>query len=220
MSRMQLMHRKMMTLIELLIVMAIVTLVIGIVGFNVYRLVVDQRFRNEVKMVVDHLRLAQNLMLIMESDVHVKFQERDGYILMSLESNEELEWFKRLNTEPKMLKVIHHVGFDEKGKEKISGLEERGVLDIKFLSGGTVMTSGILRLATARNNENALKRFVCLSGYPEPITVKMDFESCPSQEKESDFKERLTRATVQKIKEMGIEDEVEKVAGEKTQNAG
>lgn len=218
-QKLQTLRRQYITLIEMLVVLGILSLVIGLVGFNVRHLVVDQRFRNEVKMVVDQLRMAQNLMLIMDSDIHVKFQEKDGYILMELESSLELPWLKALNPEPKTLNVIHHVGFDEKGKEKMSGFEERGVLDIKFLSGGNVMTSGTLRLATARDSQNALKRFICLSGYPKPIVVQMEF-SCPEDEIDQEFKEQLTRMTVQEIQEIGNHLEHGKEGNQHEQSSG
>ena len=68
-------RRHFITLLELLIVIAILALVSGVIGVNIKKALLDQRFRMEVGMILDELRLAQDLMLILSTDVHVKFSQ-------------------------------------------------------------------------------------------------------------------------------------------------
>jgi Tfp pilus assembly protein FimT len=203
-------RRQQITLIELLIVLAVLSIVIGLIGFNVRNLIFEQRFKNEVKLVVDQLRMAQNLMLITGSNVHVKFRQGDGEIIMELESSHEIPWLKDAHAATKRLSVIRHVGFEEKDKEFSSGLEEPGVADVQFLSRGTVMTEGKLLVETQKGSENSLARFICLSGSPGPITVRTKEDSdCPKKIAD-EFKERLIRVTEQEIQEVGIDVEKKK----------
>ncbi|QLH36565.1 MAG: type II secretion system protein [Parachlamydiaceae bacterium] len=66
--------KRFFTLIELLIVLMVLALASGVIGFSVHRALREQRFKTEVELVADSLRLAQNLMLIMNADVHVTFK--------------------------------------------------------------------------------------------------------------------------------------------------
>lgn len=197
-------RRRHITLIELLVVLGVLSLVIGVIGFNIHELLIEQRFKNEVKMVVNQLRMAQNLMLIMNSDVRVRFREKKGAIAMEMESSKKLPWLKHVQGEPKELHTIRHVGFEEKNAIDI-GNEKSGVGEIMFLSGGSVMSKGTLKLSTDRDNENALQRFICLSGHPEPIVISKGSKdgSCLRKDEE-DFKDKLAKAIEQEIKEVGI----------------
>ena len=75
------------TLLESLIVISILAIAAGVIGFSVNRALREQHFKTEVELVVDYLRLAQNLMLIMNADVHVIFKaaESEKSNLMSIE---------------------------------------------------------------------------------------------------------------------------------------
>lgn len=204
-------RKKQMTLIEMLVVIMVLSLIVSVIGFNVYRLVGDQRFRNEVKMVLDELRLAQNLMLIMGSDVRVTFEGENGAILMKLESSKDISWLKAVHPEPKKLRVIHHASFSKELKDLSFGFEQNGIREIKFFSKGATMSSGILRLSVSSDEDtdekNTLTRYICLSGHPEPITMQL--KNCSEKNKtDADFKDQLRRITEQQIKEIGIPDEV------------
>ena len=72
--RFQLVSKRFITLFEILIVMAVLAIGTMGIGFNVHRALREQHFKSEVELVVDYLRLAQNLMLIMDADVRVIFE--------------------------------------------------------------------------------------------------------------------------------------------------
>ena len=79
--------RRYITFVEMMIVLTVMILTLGLIGLNINRLVVEQRFKSEAALVVDQLRLAQDLMLILNTDAIVKFRkEPDGGIKSWIEN--------------------------------------------------------------------------------------------------------------------------------------
>ena len=70
--------RRCLTLVELLIVLAIIAMATGIAAIQVSKAVREQRFRSEVAIVASQLRLAQDLMLMRGSYVTVNFKENSS----------------------------------------------------------------------------------------------------------------------------------------------
>lgn len=164
-------HRKAITLIEVLIVISILSLAAGIVAVGLNKAVVDQRFRTEVSMIVDSLRLAQDLMLVLGTDVHVHFAEEKGegikyWIELETTLNENVQ--REILREKPLLKAIKGVFLADKLLAEV----QESHLDVKFLSNGAVMSKGIMRLATSSDEnvpKGTLESFICLPGYPRPI---------------------------------------------------
>jgi len=197
-------HRRFLTFMEMMVVLAIISLIGGVVAINVSKAMTDQRFRSEVVAVVNQLRLAQSLMLILDQDVSVKFKDDNA----NKQINYWLEmqcpairgWDKELTRRPPPLRTIRVVDFDADsdlpyGKE--------GELELTFMSGGTVMSRGILRLSTSDspNQKGAFERYVCLSGSPAPISSAMgDVPNVSCLEVlNSEFEGQITQATQQEI---------------------
>lgn len=155
-----------MTLIETMIALAILGLVATVIGVNVSKAMQDQRFRTEVALVVEQLRLAQSLMLILNEDVKVHFKEEPGQIQygLSFQCPMKSGWDKELTRKTQPLKAIRTVAFKGTGEEKAPGS-----LTLNFLSSGMVMSSGTLTLSTAKGLSET--RYVNLPGYPHPITA-------------------------------------------------
>lgn len=167
-------HRRAITLIEVLIVISILSLVAGIAAVGLNKAIFDQRFRTEVSMIVDSLRMAQDLMLVLGTDVHVHFAE---------ENNEGIKyWIELETTLPKnverevlrkrpLLKAIKGVFL----ADKLLAETQESHLDVKFLSNGAVMSKGIMRLASSSDEnvpKGTLESFICLAGYPNPIASR------------------------------------------------
>lgn len=181
------------TLIELLLVISILLMVAGLVGFNIRRAFFEQRFRAEVSAVVDTLRLAQDLMLLLNSDAHVLFADDPaGGIKYWIEVDKPLSgnWNRELGRKRPNLRTIHLVELDD----KVSAISIKDKLDIMFLSGGLVMSKGVLRLFSDdyKNRDGVLKSFVCLPGYPKPIESSNVESSC-GDAKEAEIADHLTR---------------------------
>lgn len=187
------------TIIEMLVVIAILAVVGGIVSVSIHRAYVQQRFRSEVAVVVNTLRLAQDLMIILHDDVHVKFIEDKGNgIQFWLETESPLAkaWEQEIQRTHKTLTVIHSIKF----RDELLGTVRYGELDIKFLSGGSVMSRGTIRLATTddETRTNALRSAICLLGFPHPINSYPEDvarEVCLKGTDEA-FDNRLTDQTV------------------------
>lgn len=194
-------RRSFFTLIEMMIVLIIVSVVGGVVAISVNTAINQQRFRTEVSTILDQLRLAQDLMLTM-GDVHLKFEEEreSKAIVFWLDFDFPLapEWEKELKRKHKNLKAIHRVDFKDKGQTP----QTRGILDLQFLSGGSVMSQGTLIVSTASTHEteSTLTRYICLPGYPTPfLQSNISEEANCSQEINDDSNEQMTRWTRDEI---------------------
>lgn len=193
--------RHFLTLIELLIVITILAMVSGVVGVQIQRTLREQRFNTEVAVVLDKLRLAQELMLILRTDAHVKFKQvpEEEIITLWVEVETPLDSLKKDIEKPINLKTIQFVEF----KDVLEYKTKMGELDIRFLSGGNVMSQGTLRLATneSTNDRGLLERFITLSGHPKPlhISLKREFD-----DSDGVFDERLTAITQQELQDAGI----------------
>lgn len=186
------------TLVEILIVMAVILLIAGVVGVKSQQVLAQQRFRTEVSLVVDKLRLAQELMLVLNTDVHVKFSENASQTGMQfwLEVDSPLtkDWEKILKRVKGDFKAIHEVDFDPK-------METPGALDIKFVPNCGASTRGILNLYSNREKSGA-KSVIPLQGYPSPIDyVENPDPSFSLGKEDDDFNERLTILTRNEVNE-------------------
>ena len=197
-------RRRFLTLLETLIVMFILSLVLGLVGINVNKAVHDQRFRTDVSTVVDSLRIAQYLMLILDNDVHVKFKQSDNGIIINIETACPLSgnWAKILLA-PKHLHTVHVVNFKDRLQSQPA---ESGIVDIRFLSSGYVMSQGIMRLATANATlgQEGLENYICLPGYPSAIASveKRPEEPACYALLEEGFVENMTSLMVMEIQNL------------------
>ncbi len=203
MSSIYRLQRRLMTFMEMMVVLAIISLIGGVVAININKAMFEQRFRTEVATVVNQLRLAQNLMLILDQDVSIKFKQHDSKSIdfwLEMQCPAVKGWDKELTRRPPPLKTIGVVDFE--GDENEENKEE-GQLELRFMSGGTVMSRGILRLSTSveANNKNGLERFVCLPGFPAPISAMsgtLPTIACLEDIK-GEFKDQITQITIQEI---------------------
>lgn len=192
------------TLIEILLVIVLLGLMLSVVGINVNKAVHEQRFRTEVSAVVDSLRLAESIMLILDNDARVVFTQEEGRIRMHIETTCPLSknWEKWILA-PKYLRTIHIVNFKD---NYLGRSTERGTIELKFFSTGYAMSQGILRLATADavGEKEGLVNFVCLPGYPTTLFStqnRPDEPACYALAQES-FIDHLTALTINEIRQL------------------
>lgn len=202
------------TLLELLIVMGILALISGIVAISINKALIDQRFRSEVDLIVNELRLAQDLMLILGTDVHLNFSEaKDGAGIeywIKLETILPKNVQKEVLRKRKPLKTIHGVFLED---QLVTEIKEKHI-DVKFLSNGAVMSKGIMLLSTSdkeSQQQGALNRYICLAGYPRPIQSSDTKEGaeklCYAFEEGLD--DRLTTDTILRLPERLKKEEPE-----------
>lgn len=196
------MRKRPVTLLEMLIVMALVAMIAGAVAIGIDRVLVDQRFRNEVGQIVDELKRAQDLMIILGADVHVKFAEQkdnkgiEYWLEMETKLSDSLQ--REVVNRKKQLKTIRGVFF----KDPLNQAE--GAVDLRFMSKGAVMSRGLLRLSLSGDEpppEHSLMTFICLSGYPRPIVAIDDkIEAEKGLEGENNaFNESLAKDTYDRL---------------------
>ncbi|MEM1283213.1 MAG: hypothetical protein AAGG81_06630 [Chlamydiota bacterium] len=198
----RLIRKPAITLLELLIVIAIIATVSGFIAINVTKAVRQQRFRSEVSRVVDEMRLAQDLMLILGVGATLKFEVRRGGdgIDYWLETSLPLpkHWEAMIHKESPALKAIQVIQFQDSSEE--------GKLEIKFLSPETGMSKGLLRLSTNERDDDlgAFTSYICLPGYPSPIEYKIGgIEGAFCEQKENEeFMKTLSRHIYEQINDL------------------
>lgn len=173
--------------------LALIFIIVGAMGLNIRSLLKEQRFKAETSLVVDTLRLAQDLMLIAESDAHVRFapDKESGGILYWIELEKPLtkSWIRELVRKRAPLTAIRWVEFEEAQGGRVANQ-----FDLHFLSGGSVMSQGNLRLANA-DRQPSMQGYICLPGYPVPLVLS----NAPCEIKKQTELEKLTFYTQREI---------------------
>jgi type II secretory pathway pseudopilin PulG len=180
-----------------MVVLAILGIIGTVVAININKTMTEQRFRTEVASVVNQLRIAQNLMLIVDQEVLVTFtQNGPNQINFGLEIQcpTKKGWEKELTRKPNPLKTIRYVDFFNAETNTWESASK-----LKFMSGGLAMSRGILRLSN--DKKSGYEEYVCLPGFPSPIistSERQAQEQClnPSDRNMNDY---LTMAIMQEV---------------------
>jgi type II secretory pathway pseudopilin PulG len=182
--------RRFITFIEVMIILTIILLSLGLIGANIQKLVEQQRFKTEVVIVLDQLRLAQDIMLILNADALVKFSKDENGFKSKIEVENILSkgWQREINRDRPALTTIKFIEFADNGSDIKKQVPP---FDLNFLSGGSIMSQGVLRLATS---EKGLEAFIFLPGYPYPIESVQNSKQNPTGlfQNSSDFFDKLT----------------------------
>lgn len=148
------------TLLELLIVLTLIAVVAGLTGIKTVQVLQEQRFLGEAEQVLSQLQLAEDLMLIMDTDVIFTLtQERDG-VQYSLDVEKPLAGLSQ-----RLVKEDSHISLKaiEKYQFEPSPLESK--LDLVFTLGS--MTRGVLTLYPFGKQDLSYR--IVLHGYPRPL---------------------------------------------------
>jgi prepilin-type N-terminal cleavage/methylation domain-containing protein len=165
------------TLLELLIVILVLSLGAALTGVQMHRVFQEQRFLSEVQQVANQLQLAQDLMLVMDTDVflHLRRDKEGKNLHYALEVEKPLSgyWAKVVEAVHPPLTSIRNFEFmgvteyvREEGKEEDE-------LHLRFSFGK--MCKGVLVLTPlekdASSQEHQEKdQAIVLAGYPRPIS--------------------------------------------------
>jgi len=196
-----------MTLIEMVIVIAILALSAGFIGINLNKALREQRFRSEMALVASQLGLAQDLMLILDVDASVNFATEEKGIRVWIETEAPLspEWMREIARSSAYLTVIENISYQVNDGLKQEKAEE-GILQVYFRSTGSSMTDAIIRLSTADRDERlgALTRYICIPGYPKAIRVTTSAYADPACDsaKREEQKLQLTQEMITEVQRL------------------
>jgi hypothetical protein len=152
------------------------------------------------------VQLAQDLMLVLNSDVHLKFEKVEDGIRYWIELETELPAGiqQEVMRPRKPLTTIHGLFF----KDALDYKPVYGHIDLKFLSHGAVMSQGMMRLSTSEQEQNpppnSLHTYICLPGYPYPIAHFDDWEVAEEvcgMSKNDSYDDRIAQDTFSRLPE-------------------
>jgi hypothetical protein len=181
-----LLKRRYITLLELMIVIAILAVVGGAAAFNIRKFYLEQQVLGDINRVVNVLNTATELMMLIDIDSEVRFSESAGSISVILvpQSGVPTTVFPLLSKEPILLSYLEGVQF----KDGVKGTLLKPPFALTFESKGFLMNRGILQL-----KGNGLERYLVFRGYPALFTPLLGSE----EYQEAGFKERFERITEQ-----------------------
>ncbi len=165
------------TLIEMLIVIAILAVVMGVVSLNIGTAVRTERFRSGVALLVERMRLAQDIMLILRTSVRVKLEQKDDGLHCTLVTEGALTpALARAAAETAVIKSIRAFVYTD-----ADGSSSSDSVTLEFLSGGSRMSRGKLVLASGTlGDENTLTEEIVLPGFPATLKVGEAAAEVPS----------------------------------------
>lgn len=160
-------RKKFFTMVEMLIVMAILSVVAGAVGFNMLNMRRQQQFVSGTALVEQKLQAALETMLIHHNNVRVIFDREGGKLKLTAESETPLErgMGRLLETNP----VIEGIG--EAVWRPYDQDAASGKAILVFSAMANAIPKGTL---TLYGTDSSQKKTVVLKGYPHPIKVTDD----------------------------------------------
>ncbi len=195
--------KQFLTLIEIMLVVTILIVTAGAIGFNIRKAMVTQKFNTETNLLVDSIRLAQDLMLVLGKDVHlIAGAAPDGSGIeyhIEIEGGTPKNWQPVIESSNRKMESTHFINF----RQKDMFLLRSGEIDLRFQSKGSMMSKGELQLSTHENpyTSTALRRSICLRGYPHAVSsvpVVMvpspedDWITCDDDQEQEEFFRQLT----------------------------
>lgn len=168
------------TLLEILVVMMLISIGVVLTGVKIQEIYHEQRFNSETRQVINHLSMAQDLMLIMDTDVLVHFSpdEKEKSIKMWLEVEKPLDQpWKRLVERKVPLTSIRSIEFKGTPSKRLT---------LQFSLGK--MSKGMLTLKEEENSKKKKERKlnVALLGHPSPFGGKKEKDTEENMIKKSE----------------------------------
>lgn len=154
--------KRYITLLEIIIIFAILAAAGGAVAFNIRKFYLQQQVLNDVNKVVNVLNTASELMMLVNLDSEVRFSVEDGKIQVKIapQSGIPRTVLPLLTEEPITLSHLDQVVFKD-------GMQQTTLtppFSLVFESKGFLMNRGILQLQGHGN-----ERYLLFKGYPSPF---------------------------------------------------
>ncbi|MBB64320.1 MAG: hypothetical protein CMO81_04580 [Waddliaceae bacterium] len=176
------------TLIEVLVVLALLISVGGVFGVQVQRLMHQQRFYNSVDRLVEKLQLGQELMLLNDRDHELRLTENkrgnlSATFVFDAPIPKVLAPLLERQTE---LAGIRYLAIHD-GKDS----NELNELRLFFLSHGSEMPRMVIELSDRKprkgeSDDSRLVRYIPLKGYIHPIQAERKYDLSFLEEEDCD----------------------------------
>lgn len=177
------------TLFEMLIVFLILSFGIVLTGVKVKEMYDEQRFFSDTQQVLSHLAMAQDLMLIMDTDVfvHLSFDQKNEKLKVKLDIEKPLEegWARLIKRELS-LTGIHAMEFEKNTVKELTLTFSLG----KMSKGHLVLLEG-----EKKRGKDPRQLDIQLLGYPSSIGEKKE---PPKEDNREDMSKRLYPEEVRK----------------------
>lgn len=173
-----------------MIAFAIILMLTGLVSFNIRSAWREQTFRTEVDAIVNQLRMAQDLLMLLNIETEIHF------------TPEEIAWIpvgtiNRVYEKMIQKEVIHpselaSVKFETNLEDKVGADKEADSFSLNFHDRGFQMSRGVLTVSSKGGEEVN----IYLRGYPAPIEVQSSPVDLVEKTREDQvFIEKLTQTT-------------------------
>lgn len=181
--------KRYITLLELLIVFALLSVTAGAVAYNIRGFFRSQNTLAEMDRLVEQLRNAQNAMMLLNIDSEVKISsEREGITVEWVPKSPLSEMASRLFKPKETYTYLSEVLFEDAFKDLV--LREN--FSLSFLSKGFLMNRGILKLQADKD-----VRYVLMPGYPWPFQLVGSRPELPPFGAIEDNVREITSTTIQ-----------------------
>lgn len=183
----------------MMIVMFIISMVSLLIAINIRTVLKEQAFKVQTSQVLETITVAQKLMMITNVDSVIHFEEDQDKIFYWIEVKEPLDagWKKEIERK-RILDAIHFVNFDDNNSN-----QEQGKLELKFLSGGSRLPNGILRLSTSKSDleRGSLSRYIYFPGYLTSLKLlnKNPLQMQSRTEEDEQLDQEIVRHTIDEL---------------------
>lgn len=181
------------TLLELMIVIALLSLTAGVIGLNVRGFLHQQNVLDEMGQVVGLFKKAQEMMVLLNQDSMVRFHSEPEGITVEIIplSTPSKAAIALIPKEKLLLKYIKTADFEDAYTAKVW----RNNLDIFFTSKGFLMNRGLLKM-----EGDGTSRTLVLLGYPAPIHLQAGDAPYPHDRDLQEFIQKLVDQTASETK--------------------
>lgn len=185
-------RRNYFTLIEILLVMALLAITLPAIAISASRMISQEKFLSSIKRVVDRLQTVQDLMVLENADSTVSFTKQDFHWLLTAKTDDFLSTAikKQLQT-PILLQNIGEISCST------SEGPSQEMPAITFVGLGHAITPCILRFTS---EDKRHERYITLPGFPRPIRSAAIYESFEGTNKAEESQELYPNAIQESLK--------------------
>lgn len=155
------------TLIELFLVFALLTMVGGVLAFNLRKGIDSERYLTQVQKLAARLQIAQQLMYVAQMDFEIEFEESPNGVICNFRPVQALSPFlQRVLESAQLLTGVREVKWHSS-----EGVTQKPPFTLTFFSRGALVPRGELELISEESQET---RYLLIAGDGRAIHATPD----------------------------------------------